>query len=112
RLTHKPPPDVFEGYTTFEWAVVCAEVAELNSTTTAAMSRQSCNWAFRKQSAQAIAASLVQVLVQGPRNSTGRTENRCGPPRTRTGTPVKATDFQSVSSTNFDRGPSARGLIA
>ncbi|HYV49979.1 MAG TPA: hypothetical protein VFA20_34225 [Myxococcaceae bacterium] len=30
RVTHKPPPEVFEGYTTFEWPVVCAEVAKLN----------------------------------------------------------------------------------
>lgn len=29
RATHKPPPEVFEGYTTFEWSVVCAEVAKL-----------------------------------------------------------------------------------
>jgi integrase len=29
RVTHKPPPEVFEGYTTFEWPVVCAEVAKL-----------------------------------------------------------------------------------
>jgi len=29
RVTHKPPPEVFEGYTTFEWPVVCAEVVKL-----------------------------------------------------------------------------------
>ncbi|HEY1088562.1 MAG TPA: hypothetical protein VGE37_12740, partial [Archangium sp.] len=27
RATHKPPKEVIEGYTSFEWAVVCAEVA-------------------------------------------------------------------------------------
>jgi len=26
RATHKPPKEVIEGYTTFEWAVVCAEL--------------------------------------------------------------------------------------
>lgn len=29
RVTHKPPPEVFEGYTTFEWPIVCAEVLKL-----------------------------------------------------------------------------------
>ena len=29
RVTHKPPPEVFEGYTTFEWEVVCREVMKL-----------------------------------------------------------------------------------
>jgi integrase len=29
RATHKPPPEVIEGYTSFEWEVVCAEVAKL-----------------------------------------------------------------------------------
>ncbi len=29
RVTHKPPPEVFEGYTTFEWEVVCREVVKL-----------------------------------------------------------------------------------
>lgn len=28
RATHKPPKEVIEGYTTFEWDVVCAEVAK------------------------------------------------------------------------------------
>lgn len=28
RATHKPPKEVIEGYTTFEWEVVCAEVAK------------------------------------------------------------------------------------
>jgi integrase len=30
RATHKPPKEVIEGYTTFEWDVVCREVAKLN----------------------------------------------------------------------------------
>ena len=30
RVTHKPPPEVFEGYTTFEWEVVCREVVKLD----------------------------------------------------------------------------------
>ncbi len=30
RATHKPPKEVIEGYTTFEWPVVCAEVLKLN----------------------------------------------------------------------------------
>ena len=29
RVTHKPPPEVIEGYTTFEWEVVCREVMKL-----------------------------------------------------------------------------------
>ncbi len=29
RATHKPPREVIEGYTTFEWPVVCREVAKL-----------------------------------------------------------------------------------
>lgn len=29
RATHKPPREVIEGYTTFEWTVVCREVAKL-----------------------------------------------------------------------------------
>ena len=29
RVTHKPPPEVIEGYTFFEWPVVCAEVEKL-----------------------------------------------------------------------------------
>lgn len=29
RATHKPPREVIEGYTTFEWPIVCAEVAKL-----------------------------------------------------------------------------------
>lgn len=30
RATHKPPKEVIEGYTTFEWNVVCREVLKLN----------------------------------------------------------------------------------
>ena len=33
-----------------------------------------------------------------------------GPPRTRTGTAAKPTDFESVSSTSFDRGPRSKYL--
>lgn len=29
RITHKPPPDVLEGYTTFEWDVLCREAGKL-----------------------------------------------------------------------------------
>ena len=29
RVTHKPPPEVIEGYTTFAWEVVCREVMKL-----------------------------------------------------------------------------------
>lgn len=29
RATHKPPREVIEGYTSFEWAVVCREIAKL-----------------------------------------------------------------------------------
>lgn len=29
RVTHKPPTEVIEGYTTFEWEVVCREVVKL-----------------------------------------------------------------------------------
>jgi hypothetical protein len=29
RVTHQPPKEVIEGYTHFEWAVVCAEVVKL-----------------------------------------------------------------------------------
>ena len=29
RATHKPPTEVIEGYTTYEWEVVCREVLQL-----------------------------------------------------------------------------------
>lgn len=61
RATHKPPKEVIEGYTTFEWAVVCAEVAKHP------IRRPSAAEVITlRRAASASAESLVPALVPPP----------------------------------------------
>ena len=57
RVTHKPPPEVIEGYTTFEWEVVCREVTKLKL--------------HRRGAAEVVALSAVHAMGESRSASEG-----------------------------------------
>ncbi len=106
RVTHKPPPEVFEGYTTFEWPVVCAEVLKLK------ISR-------RTDDAEVFAISRASGNVEGGFGTvlgTVETQPLVTLRKTTLALPglepgcLATADFESAASTNFAKGPSSTGL--
>lgn len=80
RTTHKPPREVIEGYTTFEWPVVCREVLKFQ------MKLRDAGKLIEMPRAVAangpgVPAELATAFATGSRRSE---ENWSGPPRTRT----------------------------
>ena len=57
RVTHKPPPEVIEGYTTFEWEVLCREVMKLKL--------------HRRGAAEVVALSAVHAMGESRSASEG-----------------------------------------
>ena len=116
RVTHKPPSEVIEGYTTFEWEVVCREVMKLKL--------------HRRGAAEVVALSAVHAMGESRRCLRGRsgqvcytprptarlpTEKHHGPPRTRTGTRGKPQRILSpsrlpISTEGQKRAPSISRL--
>ena len=108
-MTHKPPPEVFEGYTHFEWGVVCREVAKLK------VHRRAAGEVLQLPIAQASGAEkargFVTVPVTVPTQMPVAAMKAAWPsPDSNRDAGSTATDFESVSSTNFDRGPKPSAL--
>lgn len=74
RVTHKPPKEVIEGYTTFEWDVVCAEVLKLKVT------RRHAGKVFSIPRAIAVGAGLVATPLATPENQPMAVITKSGEP--------------------------------
>ncbi len=78
RATHRPPKEVIEGYTTFEWEAVCREVAKLPIARTKVGKIIEISGSLAA-GAEGLVTALVTTGVS-PANSLGEAS---GPPRTR-----------------------------
>lgn len=82
RVTHRPPREVIEGYTTFEWPVVCAEVLKLQ------VRAHGPGKVIEMPRAIAANGSTSPELATAPATAAVLSERKSsGPSRTRTGPP-------------------------